>query len=87
MAALRELGGEGTSLKGEGRIRMWKVLQKNYPKQLIAVPVGKKDMSGKIVTDHEDLKHLYLRTYESRLRNRPIKENLNDIKDMKGYFC
>ena len=35
-------------------------------------------------TDHEELKHLYLETYKNRMRNRPIKEKLCDIKNMKN---
>ena len=60
------------------------LVKKKYPKHLSAVPVGKKNSSGKIVTNHEELKHLYLETYKNRMRNRPIKENLSYIKEMKN---
>ena len=83
MDTLRELGGEENSLSGNGRKKMWKLLQKNYPKILSAVPVGKKDKKGNIVTNHEGLKHLYLQTYINRLRNRPVKPEFEEIKDMK----
>ena len=83
MESLRELGGEGNSLKGEGRNKMWKILQKNYPKHLSAVPVGKRDKSGNIITNHTELKHLYLKTYVNRLRSRPMKPEFEDLKNMK----
>ena len=83
MASLRELGKKGTSLKGEGRTKMWKILNKNYPKNSITVPVGKKDHSGNIITNHDKLKHLYLETYMNRLRNRPVKPGFEKLKSMK----
>ena len=49
--------------KGQRHKKMWKMLKKHYPKIAVAVPVGKKDGKGKIVTDHEGLKRLYLQTY------------------------
>ena len=84
MESLRELGGEGNSLKGEGRNKMWKILQKNYPKHSSAVPVGKKDRSGNIITNHTELKHLYLKTYMNRLRSRPMKPEFEELKIMKN---
>ena len=62
---------------------MWKLLKKKFPKMLTAIPVGKKDRKGNIITNHEGLKHLYLQTYVNRLRNRPIKPDFEDIKIMK----
>ena len=80
---MKELG-ECSNINGAGRRKFWDLLKKKYPKQLSAVPVGKKNSSGKIVTNHEELKHLYLETYKNRMRNRPIKENLSYIKEMKN---
>ena len=70
---LKELGGAGDCIGGDQRKKMWKVLKKHYPKISPLIPVGKKDMKGNIITNHEGLKHLYLQTYAHRLRNRPIK--------------
>ena len=36
-----------------------------------------------MVTKHEDLKKLYLKTYKLRMRNRPMKQELLDLKIMK----
>ena len=45
--------------------------------------MGKKDKYGNIVTNYEGLKELYLNTYKHRLRNRPIKEEFQEIKACK----
>ena len=79
MTSLKKLGGSGGSRKGENRAKMWKILQKNYPKHLNAIPVGKKDRSG----NHKGLKELYLETYLNRMRNRPIKPRFEKLQSMK----
>ena len=55
----------------------------NYPKVAAGIPMGKKDRKGNIVTNYEGLKSLYLQTYVSRLRNRPMKPDLEGLKKMK----
>ena len=45
--------------------------------------MGKKDRGGNLVTNHEGLKDLYLRTYVHRARNPPIKEKLQEMKAYK----
>ena len=60
------------------------MLKKKYPKIAHAIPVGKKDRSGNLITNHEGLKHLYLETYIHRLRNRQMKPKLEDLKLMKN---
>ena len=45
--------------------------------------MGKKDRGGNLITNHEGLKDLYLKTYVHRLRNRPIKEQLQEMKAYK----
>ena len=79
---LKELG-DGSNLNGSGRKKLWKLLKKKYPKSSHAVPVGKKDNKGNLITNHKELKHLYLKTYTQRLRNRSIKDELSEIKDLK----
>ena len=81
--ALLKLGGDGQHLKGSGRKKMWEILKRKYPKILPAVPVGKKDKAGNMITNHEGLKDLYLKTYKHRLRNRPMKDELQEIKSYK----
>jgi len=83
METLRELGGQEDEISGEGRNKMWKMLKQMHPKVSPAVPVGKQDLSGNIITNHEGLKHLYLNTYINRLRDRPISPGFERIKDLK----
>ena len=79
---VKELG-DGQEFNHLERRTLWKMLKKKFPKNLSAVPVAKKNKSGKIITDHKELKHLYLDTYIQRLRNRPIKQDFNEIKNIK----
>ena len=62
---------------------MWKILKRKVPKNAPSVPVGKKDKSGNLITNIEGLKSLYLKTYINRMRDRPIKDEYKDIKEMK----
>ena len=80
---LKTIGGDEQNLNGSGRNKVWELLKNNFPKSKVAVPVGKRDSSGMIVTNHEKLKSLYLNTYKQRLRNRPIKEDFKNIKEQK----
>ena len=81
--SLKALGGEKHSLGGKGRKQMWNLLKNKCPKRSSSVPVGKKDKRGNLITNHEGLKQLYLQTYTHRLRNRPIKSEFEEIKDLK----
>ena len=80
---LRELSSEDNGPNGDRRKKMWKLLKKYYPKIETAVPVGKKDGKGNIITNHVGLKRLYLQTYVNRLRNRPINPDFEEIKKIK----
>ena len=59
------------------------MLKQKIPKNPPQVPVGKNDFSGNLITNYEGLKNLYLKTYMHRLRNRPIKTELTEIKKLK----
>ena len=41
----------------------WSLVRKTRPKHLPTVPVGKINSEGKIITDQEGLKKLYLETF------------------------
>ena len=79
---VNELGDK--DLDGSGRKKVWEVLKKKFPKNSIVTPVGKKDSKGNIITNHEQLKHLYLKTYRQRMRNRPVKDKLEHMKELKN---
>ena len=80
---MAEVGAEKDDLNGAGRNKIWKLLKKKYPKQSNVIPVGKRDKSGNLITNHMGLKHLYLETYTHRLRNRPIKADFEELKKFK----
>ena len=81
---IKKLGGDKHSLGGAGRKQMWGLLKKKYPKRLHVTPVGKKDKSGNLITNHDGLKQLYLQTYTQRLRNRPMKPEFEEINMLKN---
>ena len=80
---LKILGDDTYSINGSGRKQLWSLLKKNYPKTNPAIPVGKRNNEGKMITDHVQLKHLYLQTYLHRLRNRPGNDDLEEIRKFK----
>ena len=47
------------------------------------IPVGEKDKHGTIVTNHVELKKLYLETYLWRLRQRPSHPKMVKIHNAK----
>ena len=66
---------------------MWKVKKKLFPKHVTSVPVAKKDLEGKIVSSHDDLKKLYSEAFKHRLRHRPIKDDYQELKALKEELC
>ena len=66
---------------------MWALKKKVFPRNPPNLPVAKKDVSGRIITSHEDLKTLYLDTFVHRLRPRPIREEYLDLFMMKEQLC
>ena len=74
---------EDGNVNGSGRKKLWKVLKSKYPKISQPTPVAKTDNKGNLITKHEDLKKLYLKTYKQRMRNRPIKDGFDDFKVLK----
>ena len=80
---MKDLGGDKHSLDRIGRKKVWGLLKKKYPKIAPVISVGKKDRKDNIITNHMGLKHLYLETYVQRLRNRPIKQEFDEIKSLK----
>ena len=62
----------------------WALVRKTRPKYLPSVPVGKRNSEGKMITDQEGLKKLYLETFLWRLRDRPIRPDLAEIQEIKS---
>ena len=79
MDSLKALGGGKKSLGGDGRKQMWSLLKNKCPKSEPSVPVGKKDKSGNLITNHKGLKQLYLQMYIHKIRNRLIRPALENL--------
>ena len=79
---LEEISDDG-NINGSGRKKMWSKLRNKFPKMSQPIPIAKTDKKGNLVTNHQDLKNLYLKTYKQRMRNSPIKEELRELKDKK----
>ena len=74
------LDGENGTVKHKG---LWKLKKEVNPKIKPTLPVGKKNLEGRIVTNPEELKELYLQTFLYRLRNRPIKQGYEGVLELK----
>ena len=61
----------------------WSLVRKTRPKYLPTVPVGKVNNEGKMITDQERIKELYLDSFLWRLRDRPIRPDLKDLQSVK----
>ena len=65
------------------RSGFWKLKTSIFP-QITEPPIAKRDAYGNIVTAVQSLKNLYLRTYEHRLRPRPMEEQMSELKILKS---
>ena len=64
------------------QLKLWKLKQKLCPK-MCDPPMAKKDENGTLITAPNILKALYIRTYQNRLKNREMKEELMDVYFLK----
>ena len=70
-----------TQLKDKTREGFWRLKTKLFPKKQSAIPTAKRNIKGQIITNHKELKQLYLDHFKFRLRERIILSNL------KNYEC
>ena len=49
----------------------------------VLTPTAKKDSKANLISSHDELKKLYLKTYENRLRHRPIVPEMEELKIWK----
>ena len=66
---------------------MWGLKRKIFPKNLKQLPTAKKTVDNKIVSSQDDLKKLYLDTFQHRLRHRPMKDDLKYLEILKEELC
>ena len=61
----------------------WSIYRKLRPKHKPVIPVGKKNKHGHIVTNHKELRKLYLETFIWRLRKRPSHPKMVNLHTAK----
>ena len=66
---------------------VWALKRKLFPKSRESLPFAKLDYEGKLISSQGELKGLYLKTFTSRLRHRPIKSELTELKSVKDELC
>ena len=67
------------------RPNMWRLKQKLCPKNNDP-PMAKKDVNGKLISNPEKLRLLYLETYKQRLRHREIQPDYKELEILKNYL-
>ena len=67
---------------------IWSLKKKEFPKKNGTIPAAKVNpVTGKTVTNTEELKKLYLETFQHRLRNRPAKQSFKEICELQDILC
>ena len=67
---------------GKSSGKLWELKKKMCPRSRDP-PTAMKDKDGIIVTNVEKIKEMAVNAYEERLKNRPIKEGLEEMKELK----
>ena len=65
---------------------LWKLKKKLSPK-CRDPPTAMMDAEGNLVTSPNLIEDLALKTYTERLKNRPMKNEMNDLRAMKETLC
>ena len=63
--------------------KLWQIFKKMSPKSFNSLPVAKQNYKGKIISNPKELKTLLAREYKDRLRSRPIRPDLIQLKMRK----
>ena len=62
---------------------MWGLKRKIFPKNIKQLPTAKKNFDGRIISSQNELKQLYLNTFQHRLRHRPMTDDLKHLETLK----
>ena len=81
-----ETRGLDSETGGYNPAHLWKLKNKIMPKQA-QVPTAMKGPNGRLLTGPDDLKNATLDYYKNVLRNRNIKDNLNEHKTKRETLC
>ena len=64
--------------------QIWKLMKKLWPKHGNILPVAKKNHLGKIISGPNEIKSLLAKEYKDRLRNRPLRPDIEHLKVIKS---
>ena len=62
---------------------MWKLMKSICPKEAATKPNAKRNKKGKIVSSPNEIKQVLAREYKDRLRSRPARPDLINMKKRK----
>ena len=62
---------------------IWKILKTIGPKHGSTLPIAKKDHKGVLISDPKEIKKLLAKEYRQRLRSRPLRPDLIDLKQRR----
>ena len=65
---------------------IWKILKTIGPKHGSTLPIAKKDHKGVLISDPKEIKKLLAKEYRQRLRSRPLRPDLIDLKQRRKYI-
>ena len=67
-------------IQDKGGNGIWKIKNNFFQKNPVTLPTGKKNKSGQIITNQQELKEVYLDHFKHRMRDRPILPELETYK-------
>ena len=80
------LGQMNDPLEGVNMAKTWNLKKRLAPKNSLDTPMAKKDATGNLVTDNNELENLYIETYMKRLQPNKITEGLETLEEMKEFL-
>ena len=78
MENFSDMNGADGNINQQG---VWKTKKKLFPKINPSLPVGKKNLDDRLITNPEELKELYLNSFKFRLRHRPAQPGYESLLD------
>ena len=83
---MEELSGIKCEEGGVHSGKLWKLRKKLFPKSRDP-PTAMLDKEGNLVTSEHEIMNLAVKTYQERIKNRKMKENLETVKNLKEDLC
>ena len=67
-------------------LEVWKLLKRLCPKTNNSLPTAKLDHRGQLVSNPQGIKNLLLKEYTQRLRDRPVRPDIVNMKERKNLI-